>query len=137
MVDHTSLPAGPVDLSRVSDEELGTLLVAVQEAKGRGDLGYSPVRYAIETAVRERQPRYTPDACRRLFEAIVTRGPDAGGLNLTQAAGALLRCTGPLPSDLVPLADALVATALEAGHRGAPYALLAWRGWRGSPGCTR
>jgi hypothetical protein len=57
-------------------------------------------RFMVEEVARERQVRFSPDSCRRLFAALVNGLPRRKWADLSLAAGALLRCTGPWPGDL-------------------------------------
>ncbi|MGW2565223.1 hypothetical protein [Streptomyces sp. NPDC001537] len=72
------------DLSQVSDEELGSLLVAAYRVDASATHAMTMVRFAVEDAAGERQPRYTPDACRRMFEALVERCEEHGRADLTR-----------------------------------------------------
>ena len=116
------------DLSRLSDEDLGTLLPAAYGV-GREPPAFvsTSVRFAVEDAGRERQPRYTPEACERMFRALVDGLATRKWADLTLGAGALLRCPGPWP-DLARPAGTLVAFLLEAGRTDQPLALLAVAG---------
>ncbi|MFI9155249.1 DUF4132 domain-containing protein [Streptomyces sp. NPDC053367] len=99
------------DAAEVSQEELGTLVPAAYGVTaGRG-----AARFAVEEAAKERPPRYTPDACRRLFEALVAGTERRNWADLGLGAGALARCTGPLP-DLAEPAAFLVRHALSEGY---------------------
>ncbi|WP_327137674.1 DUF4132 domain-containing protein [Streptomyces sp. NBC_01340] len=118
------------DLSQVSDEELGSLLVAAYRVDASATHAMTMVRFAVEDAAGERQPRYTPDACRRMFEALVERCEERGWADLTLGLGALERCTGPLP-DVSEPARTLVGFWLEKDTVRQPYALLAVAGIAG------
>ncbi|MGW3170912.1 DUF4132 domain-containing protein [Streptomyces sp. NPDC001153] len=118
------------DLSQVSDEELGSLLVAAHRVAATAPRGVASVRFAVEDAARERRPRYTPDACRRMFEVLVEQYEERGWANLNQALDALEHCTEPLP-DISEQARALVAFWLEKDTARQPYALLAIAGHGG------
>ncbi|WP_053754406.1 DUF4132 domain-containing protein [Streptomyces sp. MMG1533] len=118
------------DLSQVSDEELGSLLVAAYRLDASAPHAMTTVRFAVEQAARERQPRFAPDACRRLFEALVERCEERGWADLTLGLGALERCTGPLP-DVSEPARRLVGFWLEKDTVRQPYALLAVAGLAG------
>ncbi|WP_127354936.1 DUF4132 domain-containing protein [Actinacidiphila soli] len=115
------------DMAQISDEELGDLLPVAY------GLGRSPTptatgaRFTVEDAGKERQPRYTPDACRRMFEALVAGTEDRNWADLTLGAGSLVRCTGPLP-DLAEPARTLVEFLLDEDDVRQPYALLAVAG---------
>ncbi|MFJ8720729.1 DUF4132 domain-containing protein [Streptomyces sp. NPDC004166] len=118
------------DLSQVSDEELGGLLVAVHRLDASATPAMTMVRFVVEHAARERQPRYTPDACREMFEALVQRCRVHGWADLTLGLGALERCSGPLP-DVSRPARTLVELWLEKDTTRQPYALLAVAGLAG------
>ncbi|MEV6837914.1 DUF4132 domain-containing protein [Streptomyces sp. NPDC051133] len=118
------------DLSQVSDEELGSLLVAAYRVDASAAPATKAVRFAVENTAGERQPRYTPDACRRMFEALVERYEERGWADLTVGLGALERCTGPLP-DVSEPARTLVGFWLEKDTVRQPYALLAIAGHAG------
>ncbi|MGW3494925.1 DUF4132 domain-containing protein [Streptomyces sp. NPDC001020] len=118
------------DLSQVSDEELGSLLVAVYRAYASDSQAMRTARFAVEDAARERQPLYTPDACRSMFEALVERCEEHGWADLTLGLGVLEHCTGPLP-DVSEPARALVGFWLEKETVRQPYALLAVAGLAG------
>lgn len=121
---------GDLDLSQVSDEELGGLLPSTYGLNRAPTHTATTVRFAVERAGRERQPRYTPDACRRMFEALVAGTEDRDWADLTLGAGALVRCTGPWP-DLSEPARTLVEFLLEKDRVSQPYALLAVAGLAG------
>ncbi|MEV0173482.1 DUF4132 domain-containing protein [Streptomyces sp. NPDC050803] len=112
------------DLSQLSDVELGSLYVT---AYGMDASSYATVTsrlgLRIVNAARERQPRYTPDACRRLFEVLAGKAQD-GWTDLTPALDALERCTGPLP-DVSGPGGALVELLLAQDTVRQPYPLLA------------
>ncbi|MER5800967.1 DUF4132 domain-containing protein [Streptomyces mirabilis] len=118
------------DLSQVSDEELGSLLVTAYRVDASATHAMTMVRFAVEDAAGERQPRYTPDACRRMFEALVEKCEERGWVDLTLGLGALERCTGPLP-DVSEPARTLVGFWLEKDTVRQPYALLAVAGLAG------
>ncbi|MFF4353620.1 DUF4132 domain-containing protein [Streptomyces sp. NPDC001530] len=118
------------DLSQISDEELGDLLPAAYRVGGSAPHAMMTVRFAVENAGRERQPRYTPDACRQMFEALAAGTESRNWADLTLGVGTLARCTGPLPDLSVP-ARALVEFVLEKDDVRQPYALLAVAGLAG------
>ncbi|WP_225823741.1 DUF4132 domain-containing protein [Streptomyces naphthomycinicus] len=109
------------DLSQVSDEELGSLRAA---AYPPGAPAAYALRRAIEDEIGRRQPRYTPDACRRMFQALAERCEEHGWADLTLGLNALEHCTGPLP-DVSGPARRLVMTWLEQNSVRQPYALFA------------
>ncbi|MEU8797610.1 DUF4132 domain-containing protein [Spirillospora sp. NPDC048819] len=111
------------DLSRISDEDLGTLMPAAYAAVGVPFVSTS-IRFMVEEECRERQPRYTPEACERMFAALVGGLDKRKWADLTLGVGSLLRCTGPWP-DVSGPARTLVTYLLEDGDLRQPYALLA------------
>ncbi|MER6072677.1 DUF4132 domain-containing protein [Streptomyces sp. NPDC001817] len=119
-----TLGEGRPDLSQVSDEELGSLLVAAYRVDTSAPPAMLAVGFAVESAARERQPRYTPEACRRMFEVLVEHYEGRGWANLNRGLDALEHCTGPLP-DVSEQARALVKFWLETDTSRQPYALLA------------
>ncbi|TPQ21559.1 DUF4132 domain-containing protein [Streptomyces sporangiiformans] len=125
-----ALEDGHLDLSQVSEEELGSLLVAAYRVDASATHAMTMARFAVEDAAGERQPRYTPDACRRMFEALVEKCEKRGWADLTLGLGALERCTGPLP-DVSEPARTLVGFWLEKDTVRQPYALLAVAGLAG------
>ncbi|WP_406162472.1 hypothetical protein OG806_42235 [Streptomyces sp. NBC_00882] len=68
------------ELPRLSDEELGTLLPEARRVHLSAPGRSTRLAHAIEHAARDRRPRYTPDACRRMFEVLVggLRGSSEG-----------------------------------------------------------
>jgi hypothetical protein len=113
---------GDVDL--VSDEELGTLIPAAYGVGAGAAYSMMSTRLAVQSAGEKRQPRYSTDACRRMFEALVAGTATREWADLALGAGALARCTGPLP-DLAGPARFLVAHALREDYAdGRPLALL-------------
>lgn len=120
------------DLARISDEELGTLLPDAHTPDPADTRAMSTTRAAVRRTGGERQPRYTPEACRRLFEALLAYARLRGGsADLAMAAGSVLRCTGPWP-DLSEPARELVEFALAKRDVPEPYALLAVAGLAGA-----
>ncbi|MGW3354234.1 DUF4132 domain-containing protein [Streptomyces bungoensis] len=112
------------DLSQVSDVELGSLLVAAYRLNPPSSDARGVLRLSVEHAAGERRPRYTPDACRRMFEALAARCEENGWADLTRGLDALEHCTGPLP-DLSEPARAIVDFWLAKDTARQPYALLA------------
>ncbi|WP_306190963.1 DUF4132 domain-containing protein [Streptomyces sp. MK5] len=115
---------GHPDLSQVSDEELGSLLVAALRIDASAPHTMRTVRFVVEDAARERQPRYTPDACRRMFETLAEKCEERGWADLNLGLRALEHCTGPRP-DVSGPARTLVQFRLEQDTVRQPYALLA------------
>jgi hypothetical protein len=79
---------------RLSDEDLGTLLPAAMASTAPGAM---TLRFGIETLARERQPRFTTEACLAMLKALAERAVLAQG-EPAQAAHTLLRTTGPWPA---------------------------------------
>lgn len=118
------LPDALPDLSQVSEEELGALLVAAYGVDASESHTRTRIRFAVEEAARERQPRYTPEACRRLFEVLAAKTEQRGWADLTFGLDALECCTGPLPDVSGPARD-MVELLLAKDTVRQPYALLA------------
>ncbi|WP_329332652.1 DUF4132 domain-containing protein [Streptomyces sp. NBC_00663] len=113
------------DLAGLTDEQLGELLpdahrvhhAMVPPATWRAAL-------AVRNAADERRPRVTPDACRRLFEALVAQSRHSEfGVSLVPGVAALVRCTGDWP-DLSGPARALTESLLEKQGVAHPYSLF-------------
>ncbi|MER5479414.1 DUF4132 domain-containing protein [Streptomyces sp. NPDC002734] len=113
-----------VDLSQVSDEELGGLLAAAQRVAALEAPRTGTVRLAVEQAAEQRRPRFTPAACREMLEALAERYEQRGWVDLTWGLDALENCTGPLP-DVSGPAGALVRLWLSKDTLRQPYAFLA------------
>ncbi|MER6672602.1 DUF4132 domain-containing protein [Streptomyces sp. NPDC000983] len=111
------------DVSMIDDAELG-LLCAELEAVTRWTGAAARARAVIERATESRQPRYTPEACRRMFEALLVRTGSGTAADLTLGLTAVEQCTGPLP-DLAEPVRALVGSRLAEDKVRQPYALLA------------
>ncbi|MFI0813149.1 DUF4132 domain-containing protein [Streptomyces echinatus] len=112
------------DLSRVSDEELGGLLVAAHRVDVSATPEVTSLRLAVRRAAEERRPRYTPEACVRMFEALVEECEKSGWADIALGLDVLENRTGPLP-DLSGPVRALVRFSLEKDTVRQPYALLA------------
>jgi hypothetical protein len=79
----------------------------------------------------DREPSYTPDMCRRMFEEAVAAGDEPRSVvSLWPAVDALLHCTGPWP-ELSGPARALVERLLEKGHTTPVYSLTTVAGLAG------
>ncbi|MFI0372488.1 DUF4132 domain-containing protein [Actinomadura sp. 1N219] len=113
----------PRDLARLSDEDLGTLAPAAYTAPG----AVHHLRFYVEDEAKERQPRYTPDACRRMFDALVTGLDRRKWADLTLGASSLARCSGPWP-DVSVQARTLVTFLLDHDRDEQAFALLAVAG---------
>lgn len=112
------------ELPRLSDVQLGSLLPLAYRVGATGTPTMTRVRFAVEGEGRERPARYTPEACRAMFDALVAQLEERDAADLGRAVASLLRCTGPRPDLAVP-ARALVAFRLEKDDLRQPYALLA------------
>jgi len=128
----------PVDLGKVTDRELGTLL-AVAWRVFPDPVSSRPANltsHALRFAVRERSPLFTPAACAELFAALAERAaaptdddrPLLGGSGPILAVAAMLRCTGPLPAGLGEPAAVLARQRVEAHRRHVRLALAAVAG---------
>ncbi len=123
----------PVDLDEVDAEELGTLHVAAT----RVHLGEVPPAVArvwseVMRGVRGRQVRYTPEACREMFEVLFEEYRSTGvPVHLRELLNVVEQCTGTMPDlpDLPELVSTLVELACEQRRLRQPYVLLAlaWR----------
>ncbi|XRQ13659.1 DUF4132 domain-containing protein [Actinomadura welshii] len=116
------------DLSRISDVDLGTLAPAAYAAPGNHVS--TSMRFMVENECRERQPRFTPEACERMFAALVTGLERRKWADLTLGSASLVRCTGPWPDVSAP-ARTLVEFLLDADRTNQPFALLAVAGLAG------
>ncbi|ANS69454.1 hypothetical protein SLINC_7230 [Streptomyces lincolnensis] len=115
------------ELPRLSDEELGILLAEAHAVPSSAPLETRRLALDIRGASRDRRPRYTPDACRRMIEALAARSEDEGWVNLTPGLQALEHCTGPLPDVTGPLRTLVQALlAKDSVHQ--LYALIAIAG---------
>ncbi|MEU3662295.1 DUF4132 domain-containing protein [Streptomyces sp. NPDC032940] len=115
---------GHPDPAQVTDEELGSLFVAACRVDTSAPLPSRAAAAAVRAAAGERQPRYTPAACRRMFDVLVEECEEHGWADLTLGLDALRHCTGPVP-DLSDPARALVGAWLAKDVVRQPYALLA------------
>ncbi len=122
------------DISRLTDEELGALVPAAYQVRiAGGDRArlVGTVEDDVWDAVRERQPRFAPESCVRMFAALVAGLGARQWADLRLGVGSLLRCTGPLPEGLAEPADRLVRFLLRDDRLDQPYALLAVAGLAG------
>ncbi|SFN58297.1 protein of unknown function [Actinomadura madurae] len=117
-------------LDRLSDEDLGTLMPAAYAVGRRKPFVSTSVRFRVEDEGKQRQPRYTPEACERMFTALVAGLETRKWADLTLGAGSLLRCTGPWPDVSAP-ARTLVGFRLDTDRTDQPFALLAIAGLAG------
>jgi hypothetical protein len=119
----------PVDSSRIGDRELGVLLAAAQRLPARHPA--FTVRWAVEEAVRHRQPVFTAESCAALLAALVDSAATGSGGNPMLAVNALARCDGPWPEHVSRSAGTLVRSLVAFGRREHPFALLALAGVAG------
>ncbi|PWU57555.1 hypothetical protein DLJ47_02155 [Micromonospora sp. S4605] len=120
----------PVDTSRLSDRELGTLLpvafrLPVQHPAHR-------VLGAVVTAGRSRQPAFTPEACAAMLSVVVEK-LERGGYDgyAVLAVNVLVRCEGPLPAEATESASRLVTLLVDRYRPAHPYTVLALAGVAG------
>ncbi|MGI5208577.1 DUF4132 domain-containing protein [Spirillospora sp. CA-108201] len=118
------------DLSALSDHDLGGLVPAAYAVGREAPFVSMSVRLMIEDEARRRQPRYTPEACERMFQALVGGLAQREWADLVLGAGTLVRCTGPWP-DIAGPARTLVGFLLGEGRLDQPFALLAIGGLAG------
>ncbi|CCK27697.1 hypothetical protein BN159_3318 [Streptomyces davaonensis JCM 4913] len=114
----------PYDLSSLTDEELGALF-AESRAVTSWTTAASRANAAIVHAANKRQPRFTPEALRRLFEALVERTEKGSFAHVGPALTAVEHCTGPLPDLTAPIRALLELRLAELMVR-QPYALLSF-----------
>ncbi|MEU9842241.1 DUF4132 domain-containing protein [Actinomadura sp. NPDC048032] len=118
------------DLSALSDRDLGDLVPAAYAVGREAPFVSMSVRLRIEDEAKQRQPRYTPEACERMFQALVGGLAHRKWADLVLGAGTLVRCTGPWP-DLAGPARKLVEYLLARERLDQPFALLAVGGLAG------
>ncbi|OLT35768.1 hypothetical protein BJF79_31925 [Actinomadura sp. CNU-125] len=127
--EDTGFAVTTVGLAALPDSAFGDLLPAAYAVPSTVKAWEATsVRLAVEDAAKERQPAFSPDACRRMFEALVSGLPRRKWADLTMGTAALVRCTGPWPDGLAAPARTLVRYLLDADELGAPLALLATAG---------
>ncbi|MBC2900726.1 DUF4132 domain-containing protein [Streptomyces cupreus] len=117
------------DMARISDEELGALVTAAYGVT-TWTRPAARAHAAVKRAADERQPRYTPEVCRRLFEVLAERTEKEVFADLTLGLDAVRHRTGPLPDVSEPV-GALVESRLAENKVLQPYALLAVAGLAG------
>lgn len=113
------------DLAGLTDEQLGELLPDAHRVH-HTDVTAATWRtaMAVRHAADERRPRVTPDACRRLFEALVVRSRHSEwAVDLMPGVAALVGCVGPWP-ELSEPARALTESLLARKSIAHPYALF-------------
>ncbi|SBT94243.1 protein of unknown function [Streptomyces sp. DI166] len=115
------------DMSRVTDEQLGDLVA--ESCAPRPWTPASGLAWgAVRGAVAERRPRFTPEACRRLFGIMCDRAERGEFVDLAQVLTAVEHRTGPLP-DLTALVESLLGLLLETEpETRRPHLLLAVAG---------
>ncbi|MEU4824532.1 DUF4132 domain-containing protein [Actinomadura sp. NPDC023710] len=118
------------DLSALSDQDLGTLVPAAYAVGREAPFVSTSVRFSVEDEAKQRQPRYTPEACERMFQALVGGLAQRRWADLVLGAGTLVRCTGPWP-DLAGPARTLAEYLLDHERLDQPFALLAIGGLAG------
>ncbi|MEU8342859.1 DUF4132 domain-containing protein [Spirillospora sp. NPDC048832] len=118
------------ELPRLSDTDLGGLLPAAYGLGRAPDHVSTCVRFMVENQVKERQPRFTPEACERMFEALVDGLSARTWADIALGAATLARCPAPWP-DLAGPAGRLVEFLLARGRAEEPFALLAVSGLAG------
>ncbi|WAZ23903.1 DUF4132 domain-containing protein [Streptomyces cinnabarinus] len=111
------------DLSSLSDGQLAALF-AESCAVSTWTVAAGRAHTAIRRATEERRPRFTPEACRRMFEALVERTEKGTFADVNLALSAVEHRTGPLPDLTAPI-RALLELRLAEPRVRQPYALLA------------
>ncbi|MEU8307023.1 DUF4132 domain-containing protein [Actinomadura sp. NPDC048955] len=118
------------DLSALSEQDLGTLVPAAYAVGREAPFVSMSLRLRIEDEAKQRQPRYTPEACERMFQALVDGLAQRKWADLVLGTGTLVRCTGPWP-DLSRPARTLAEFFLVHDRLDQPFALLAIAGLAG------
>ncbi|MET9906434.1 DUF4132 domain-containing protein [Streptomyces sp. NPDC006476] len=111
------------ELARLSDEELGSLLPEVYAVPLTASQELTGLAAAVERAARGRRPRYTPEACRRMFDVLVAQSEEGSWADLERGVDALEHCTGPLP-DVSEHVRALVGLRLAKDAVHQPFVLV-------------
>ena len=113
------------DLAGLTDEQLGELLPDAHRVHHTGVTAATwRTAMAVRHAADERRPRVTPDACRRLFEALAVRSRHSEwAVDLMPGVAALVGCVGPWP-ELSEPARALTESLLARKSIAHPYALF-------------
>ncbi|MEU6147004.1 DUF4132 domain-containing protein [Streptomyces sp. NPDC047081] len=111
------------ELPRLTETQLGTLLPEAHAVPSTAPHELTRLAFAVEGAAKNRQPRYTPAACRRMFEVLVERSEERGWVDLEPGVDALRHCTGPLP-DVSEQVGALVEFRLAKDVVRQPFALI-------------
>ncbi|MFE9102099.1 DUF4132 domain-containing protein [Actinomadura geliboluensis] len=118
------------EISRLSDAELGGLLPVAYGLGRAPDHVSTCVRFMVEDEVKNRQPRFTPEACEQVFAALVDGLTARKWADIALGAAALARCQGPWP-DVAGPAATLVEYLLDHDRAEKPFALLAVGGVAG------
>jgi hypothetical protein len=118
------------DLSVLSAQDLGTLMPAAYAVGREAPFVSTSVRFRVEDEAKSRQPRYTPEACERMFQALVGGLAQRRWADIQLGTGALVRCTGPWP-DVSGPARTLAGYLLSGKRLDQPFALLAIGGLAG------
>ncbi|MEU5987754.1 DUF4132 domain-containing protein [Spirillospora sp. NPDC047418] len=118
------------EMWRLSDTELGGLLPVAYGLGRAPDHVSTCVRFMVEDEVRQRQPRFTPEACERMFAALVDGLQARKWADIALAAAALARCRGAWP-DVADPASTLVEFLLDGERDEKPLTLLAVGGLAG------
>ncbi|NUP45642.1 MAG: hypothetical protein HOY76_53630, partial [Streptomyces sp.] len=108
----------------VSAEELGTLIPAALRIGASSPAELRGVRYSVMGEAESRTPRYTPEGCREVFEALAEACERPDWPDLAVGLGALDNCTGPLP-DVSGPARTLVRLWLAQEKPRQSYTMLA------------
>ncbi|MFB4276748.1 DUF4132 domain-containing protein [Nonomuraea sp. MTCD27] len=117
--------------SRLTATDLGHLLPLAYRTPGTGSPAFS-MRCAVEDEVRQRQPEFTRESRRALYEALVDRLEKRKWADMCLAAGALLRTPGGEETgELAGLARVLTEFMVANERLETPYALLAVAGVAG------
>lgn len=128
-----------VDLSRIDNRELGVLLAVARERPAHELPALHPsreLRWALTTALENRQTRFTPESCAAVLAALVKESQaDRATGNPLLAVSALLRCDGEWPASAARSAGAIVRAMIARARFEQPYAMAALTGLAG--GFTR
>ncbi|GAA1866515.1 DUF4132 domain-containing protein [Actinomadura bangladeshensis] len=128
--DAADFPAWYAQMWRVSDTGLGGLLPAAYGLGRAPDHVSTCVRFMVEDEVKQRQPYFTPEACERMFAALVDGLTARKWADIALGAAALARCRSAWP-DVARPASTLVEFLLENERDDKPFALLAVAGVAG------
>ncbi|NUT35608.1 MAG: DUF4132 domain-containing protein [Hamadaea sp.] len=103
-----------VDASRLTDEEIGTLLPAalIHTERWRATTASS----AIVSAGRDRQPVYSTETCEQMLTVLAHRSAFFGS-GATLAASVLVRCDGPWPATTAKLCGTIVRAYADSRYK--------------------